>query len=181
MILPFVLLLGVAIGWATGGRLANLASVRLHGESALVAVVFATALAPRAFEYAAERWHLALLVVWAVMLTILLWLCWINVRTPGVALLGAGLLANYAVILANGGMPVSEWAVRVAGGGTETTARLAESTFHLPAQGTLLTWLGDVLPLPGLGLVLSVGDVLMFLGVVVAIVWGMRATDFESA
>lgn len=181
MILLYVMVLAVAIGLALGGRVGNLANLRLRGESVLVTFVFATALVPRAFEFAPSRWHSAALAVWAVMMAVLMWLCWINVRTPGIVLLGLGLLSNSVVIVANGGMPVSAWAIHAAGGGVDSVAKLARAAFHVAGEGARLWWLGDVLPVPVLKVVMSLGDVLMFAGIAVIIVWGMRQSSGSDA
>lgn len=173
MIVLAVLGLGILAGWIVGGRLRNLRHLHLAGESTLVAFVLMTALVPRAFEFAAVRWHDALLVVWAVMMGILVWLSVLNVKTPGIALLGLGLAANTLVILANRGMPVSEAAVRLAGGGEAAIRSLPTAAFHRSVEGATLWWLGDVIPLPGLRMVASVGDILMFAGLVVTVAWGM--------
>lgn len=174
MILLVALAVGVFIGYALGGRLRNLGQVRLRGESTLIALVFATAIAPRVFEYAAPRWHDALMLVWAVSMAVLIWLAWRNVRTPGIGVLGIGLLANYLVILANGGMPVDAEVARRAGG-DEAVARLAGSAFHVVAgRGTKLPFLGDIVPLPWANALVSVGDLLMLVGAVVFVAWGMR-------
>ncbi|TLM80204.1 MAG: hypothetical protein FDZ70_01660 [Actinobacteria bacterium] len=174
MILLISLVAGVLAGWLLRGRVRNLVGLRLRGEGPLAAIVLATALIPRVFEYAGTRWHDALLIVWAVMMAVVLWLCWLNVRVPGAVLLGAGLLANTVVIVLNGGMPVAEQAVIRAGGGGEALSKLAGAAFHVPADGARLWWLGDVVPLSGLRAVLSPGDLAMGAGVAVLVAWGMR-------
>lgn len=174
MILLLSLAIGVLAGWLTGGRLRNLADVRLRGESGLIALVFATALVPRAFERAGVWWHEPLLAVWAVMMVVIIWLCWMNRAVPGSWFIGAGLLSNLIVVLGNGGMPVSEWAVRTVGGGGAAVTRLAGAAFHLPASSARLELLGDIIPVPGLRMVLSTGDLFMMVGVAVLIAWGMR-------
>ncbi len=75
-----------------------------------------------------------------------------------------GWLMNMAVMLPNGGMPVDHGAlVRVGEGAT----RVADGHLykHVPAgNGTVLRFLGDIHPLPALRLVYSLGDVLLFAG-----------------
>lgn len=174
MILLVALVVGVLTGYALGGRLRNLGQVRLRGESALVALVFATALAPRALEYASSRWHDMLMVAWALGMTMLIWLAWRNARTPGMAVLGVGLVANLVVILLNGGMPVDAEVARQFGG-EEAVSRLAGSAFHVAAgRGTKLPFLGDIVPLPWGDALVSVGDLLMLAGVALFVAWGMR-------
>jgi hypothetical protein len=65
---------------------------------------------------------------------------------PGLGLVGAGLLLNAVVVLGNGGMPVSAYAAARAG--TDPVGATADAR-HLPAgAGTVLPWLGDVIPVP---------------------------------
>jgi hypothetical protein len=79
---------------------------------------------------------------------------------PGLGLVGAGLLLNAAVVLGNGGMPVSAYAAVRAG--VDPVEASADAR-HLPAAaGTALPWLGDVIPvpLPVRPEVVSAGDLL---------------------
>jgi hypothetical protein len=82
----------------------------------------------------------------------------LNRHLPGMLLAGVGLAANLVVIVANGAMPVSLEAARIAGIGTSLTQGIG----HEPmTSATTLSWLGDVIPLPGLGLVISPGDIVL--------------------
>jgi hypothetical protein len=102
---------------------------------------------------------------------------WINRRIPGAWLLGLGCGANLIAIVANGGvMPQTTAAHRLSGivehPGFDNSRVLAHA--HL-------TWLGDVIPVPaplGLANVLSVGDLLLFVGLLVLLhsVSGSRLT-----
>lgn len=86
------------------------------------------------------------------------------------ALATLGWLLNMAVMLPNGGMPVARDALVRVG---EGTMRVADGHLykHVPAApGTVLRFLGDVHPLPALRLVYSVGDVLLLLGLLTALV-----------
>jgi hypothetical protein len=93
------------------------------------------------------------------------------VRTAFV-LLGLGFTLNTAATVANDGMPYSPAAGRAAG--MSATALVGGTPGHVPADAsTRLGLLGDVLPVPGVRAVASVGDVLMVVGaawVVVALV-----------
>ena len=86
-----------------------------------------------------------------------------NRRLPGMLLAAGGLVLNVVVIAANGAMPVSLEAADVAG------TDLASAEFgikHEPFHdGTLLPWLGDVIPVPGLDMLISAGDVVLALGI----------------
>lgn len=77
-----------------------------------------------------------------------------------------GLVLNATVILVNGGMPVRAEAVSSVGLDTdELDAADLGAKRHLEGPDDRLTFLGDVLPLPPLGEVVSVGDVVLAVGV----------------
>ncbi len=87
----------------------------------------------------------------------------LNLRFPGTILIGLGLLLNLGVILANGAMPVSLWALKVAG--SHRAPSLQNAVKHqAEGPGTRLGFLGDIIPVPALGIV-SVGDVVLSAGV----------------
>ena len=91
----------------------------------------------------------------------------LNFRFPGALLIGLGLLLNLCVILANGAMPVSLWAVKVSG--SHAATHLQNSVKHqVMGRGTRLGFLGDIIPLPPLGIV-SVGDVVLGAGVFILV------------
>ena len=65
---------------------------------------------------------------------------------PGMWLVGIGILMNFTVIVANGGMPVLSEAAYVAGG-TNVDADIIASAKHvLLDTSTVLPFLGDVIP-----------------------------------
>lgn len=93
-----------------------------------------------------------------------------NLRTmPPRARIGTGILAagfsiNTLVIVLNGAMPFSPTAARLAGFSSE--AIQAPAYGHAPiAADTTLAALADVIPVPGLAVVVSIGDLLMVAGV----------------
>lgn len=91
-----------------------------------------------------------------------------------VALVGLGVACNATAVVIAGAMPYSAAAARAAGLPADEIEGHLLGYVHadtVPAPAALL---GDVLPLPPLMKVLSVGDLLMFIGlvVVVALVFG---------
>ena len=87
----------------------------------------------------------------------------LNLKRPGMGLAATGLLLNIVVIGANGAMPVHRPSAERAGvpisfqeGGVKH--EVMDASTHLP-------WLGDAIALPLLKSVLSLGDVLLALGV----------------
>ena len=89
----------------------------------------------------------------------------VNRWIPGAAIMAVGLLMNLTVVAANGGMPVSGRAVESAGGTASTLATDAGAKHHLMSDRDLFAALGDVIPIPPpAGVVLSIGDVLLYAG-----------------
>jgi Family of unknown function (DUF5317) len=91
---------------------------------------------------------------------------WANRHLRGSRLIATGAIANTVAIAANAGiMPASMTAQRIAGLATGTGF---QNSAHL-AHPHLL-WLGDIIPVPGplpLGNVLSIGDLVIYAGMLV--------------
>jgi hypothetical protein len=96
-------------------------------------------------------------------------------QLPGLSLLALGWFLNVLVITANAGMPVSRHAVLRSG--LEWTDVREGSLFkHVPAGShTSLRFLGDVIPVPGLHRVVSLGDIVLLLGIVSFVAQAMSA------
>ncbi len=85
----------------------------------------------------------------------------INRWLPGMVLAAVGTVLNVVVIAANGAMPVSLRAAEVAGiRSTEMGIK-----HEILDADTVLPWLGDVIPVPGLDALISVGDVVLAMGI----------------
>ena len=115
-------------------------------------------------------------VLWASYLLIGLWLikeCTLQTgmlrRSFGLVVLGW--LCNVTAALANGAMPVSQWALRAIGGNAASLDHGNLYKHVVATPSTFAPWLGDVLPLPFpiVRNVISVGDVLMLIGIAWAI------------
>lgn len=147
----------------SGGNLARLAELRLRllwtAPAALALQVLIVTIAPGGNETVHAVVHIATYALLGVFL-------WANRRLPGAVLIGGGALTNALAIVVNSGvMPQWATAQRLAGlpasSGFQNSAALAHP--HL-------LWLGDVIPVPapfGLNNVLSIGDCLIFAGMVV--------------
>jgi Family of unknown function (DUF5317) len=109
--------------------------------------------------------------LWPVVLTWLLALAFAvaNLRMlpgrtrPGTILAAVGFTLNSLAIAVNGGMPFSTAGARIAGfSEDQITAAVAH---HQPITGdTVLTALTDIIALPGLHRVISIGDILLVVG-----------------
>jgi Family of unknown function (DUF5317) len=161
---------GIVVGWLLGGRLAGLASIRIHWAwLALLGLVVQVLLFTDAGGDVVGSWVPAVyvasnLVVLAAVVR--------NITIPGVWIIVIGAGCNLAAIVANGGlMPADPAALATAGftiEGVTNSVVLAD-----PA----LRPLTDIFAIPAgvpLANVFSVGDVLIALGVVVTIALAMR-------
>lgn len=90
----------------------------------------------------------------------------LNRKLPGMIVAAAGLALNAIVISVNGAMPVSRWAARVAGA-PELTDMGAKH--EIAGPGTVLPFLSDVIPIPNTLLVVSIGDVILAIGVAILV------------
>ena len=151
----------VALGVARGGTLEALAATPLRWVPLLffglglqlVAAVWSPA-------WLTRPW--ALLVIVVSNLAILVFVA-VNRLLPGMLIADVGVALNLLVILLNGAMPVSAGAARAAGVATEP--RAVAIKHERMTSTTALPWLGDAIPTPGLGEVLSIGDLLLAAGI----------------
>jgi hypothetical protein len=92
-----------------------------------------------------------------------------------------GLLLNLVVVVANGGMPVRAEAITKSGGDPAVLQDSTVGKHHLMTEEDVLWQLGDVIGVPEpIGVVLSVGDVLLYGGIVYSIVQIMRGRRREN-
>ncbi len=153
-------IIAALVALARGGSLESLAATRLR-RLPLVFVGLAVQVVFEAWkpEWLSEGLTIALLIVSDIL--VLLFII-PNRRTPGIALVGLGLMLNALVITANGGMPVSERAVEIAGAPEIRGGRLKHERL---TDDAVLPGLGDVIPVPVVGEVLSIGDLVLALGI----------------
>jgi hypothetical protein len=134
------LALGVALGLVQGGRLANVGRRSFRWLPVLVAGALLQVVdRPGALA-------LSYLLLFAFALA--------NLRVPALGVLAVGLGLNAAVVIANGAMPVHQ------AGASQPTAGKHRSE----RPGDRLTVLDDRIDLPPLGEVLSLGDVVLAVG-----------------
>jgi len=171
---------GVLLGYARGGRLRNLLDVPMRASwllllaAGLQFVHFDVADTREAIESAL---HMSLMVPIFALVGI-----WGLVNLPArprltqvsVALVLLGGAANVAAITTNGRMPYSQSALVAAHVSDEQRARGERSPKHVAADAaTRLPWLGDVIPVSPVQKVISVGDVVLLIGVAGIVAAGM--------
>lgn len=151
----------VAVGWALGGRVANLAQVRVRGWWLVAAGLIGQLAHQRA------GWGGLLLLGQCAPLVFL----WRNRLLPGVPTLALGAGLNALVVLASGGMPVSATALRTIGASQDVRG----GRHLLLEPGHPFAALSDVIALPVLHSVVSVGDVVVATGAAILVAGLMRA------
>ena len=172
MVFLDVAVLGLVVGLLVGGRFANLGNTTIrHRWLAFVAV----GLQVLAFPSEVLPWSTptpVAKVLWLVSYTLLIALLVANRSLAGAPIIGAGLLCNLVAILANGGlMPVRRSALAAAGRSYHVHNNSIELG-HPQLAFLIDRWAAPHwLPLAN---VYSVGDLVIGLGTLVAIVAAMR-------
>ena len=163
--LALVIFVATTVSLLRGGRLANLADVRLRLWW-LLPLGFAIQVMPIFLpEEAAWTPVVGVALILTSYLPLLL-LVILNRERKGMWLAGLGILLNFSVITANGGMPVLAEAA-LAAAGYQEGIRVIYGYKHVALDGsTYLSFLADVIPvrLFGQGQVISLGDVLLAVG-----------------
>lgn len=161
VILVLIVAVGAALyGFARGGSLDGLANTRFR----YVWVLFLGLVIQAGFGMWDPAWLTdtgALVIVLVSNAAVALFLA-INRHVPGMLIAAFGLLLNVAVIAPNGAMPVSLTAAELAGGDAPAEFGLKH---EILTNDTVFPWLADVIPVPGMRSLLSVGDVVLAAGI----------------
>jgi hypothetical protein len=158
----------VLAGLAFGGTFSGLGAARIR-----LAVLAVVGLGLQVLPAPGRTMPLVLLYVsFAVLLAFGL----VNRKLPGIALILLGILLNFTVIAANGGMPVTRSAL-IASGQQDTLSLLVRdggAKHHLATTDDVLMPIADVIPIRGVDQIVSVGDVATYAGVIWLVVASMR-------
>lgn len=173
------LLLGVVLGWLAGGAPGNLKAVRIHGEGILLLLLPLTICLHVAGDAHPEASGFLRLVISMVAVTAAL----ANVYSfPGLGLAAVGIFLNSVVVFRFGHMPVAQDAVAAIcqlpiGETADYYHRLLSSVDYAAHV------VCDVLPLTafGFGVVLSLGDLLIGIGIAAFIVAAMTQCRGKSS
>lgn len=160
-----VLIVAILVGVARGGKLANVSEIYARGW-ALLFLAFGMQVVANILPIGEIGLAVALILTSYVVLLVAVWL---NRMLPGALLAGIGIAMNFVVIAANRGMPVSTEAIRLAGGSADTPL---DAKHVLLDADSALPFLSDLIPLPGT--VISLGDVLLGVGIGVFIEYQLR-------
>jgi MFS transporter, DHA3 family, macrolide efflux protein len=164
------ILLGVALGLLAGGRLENLAAIRLRLVPLILGAVVLRFGTEALLQTQPPILELLRIPLFAAAFGTLLGALWANRVYPGLTLAFVGILSNATVILANGGyMPI--WGPALAVAGFEPTAINGHINTVLPAalDASFLLHLGPLadiipIPIPFLQNVASLGDLFLASG-----------------
>jgi hypothetical protein len=170
-----VLVAAVLVGLGFGGSWRRLADLPLHRLSLVVAAVVAQAGGAVVGLLGVADESTSYVVGLGLSAGLALVFCARNVGVAGVPLVAGGLCLNALVVAANGAMPVSIVAAYHARVPIAAIASGVDARHEIAGDGTALSWLGDVvpLPLPVRPEVVSVGDVLIVAGLAELVVLGM--------
>ncbi|MGD0984145.1 MAG: DUF5317 family protein [Acidimicrobiales bacterium] len=186
LILPFAVVVGLLAGWMTGGSCRVLSELRFHHSS----LVFAAIAAQAALEVPGIRGWPSGVRFAIVLVTYLVvgWWVFENARASsggarfGLGIVEVGWALNLLAIIPNKGMPVSESALDRAGIAPSKSIGLGHLSKHvLLNHGTVLRALGDVIPLSWFRSVISIGDVVMTVGIGLLVATAMRAPAPENS
>ena len=147
--LASALVLGFITAIATGGEIERIGGIRLKLWPILLIALTLRVVAIITFS------------TWAFLISLsaIVLVCVANSRLPGLLLVGAGTTLNLVVVAANFGMPVSQSAL------VNANATLSPDGVHIAmSPSTVLSWLGDILPIPLVRGVYSVGDLISAVG-----------------
>jgi hypothetical protein len=159
MLLVVIALVCIVVVPATGGDLRRLRHLHLRLASAAGAALLIQIIITEVWTSGNRHVHGALQVASYVLASAFVSA---NLSIPGLPIMALGGALNVIAITANAGvMPASRWAVESSG---LTVGRgFANSA---PVAHPHLLWLGDIIPVPAgpLGNVLSIGDLVIFAG-----------------
>jgi len=174
-----VIAAAILVGLLAGGSLRTFEHLRVHWW-ALAFLGLALQIVPVPELSSVPLWAVGAGMLIASYVLLLMFLT-VNRWIPGASVMAIGLLMNLAVVASNGGMPVNARAIEAAGGSVAALADGAGAKHHLMYDEDVLSPLGDVIPIPPpAGVVLSIGDVLLYAGIAWFVLQVMRGRSREN-
>jgi hypothetical protein len=159
--IALVLVTAIAVSLLRGGRISNLAEVRLRVWWMLFVGLGMQIVAANLPGRAGEANPYAVGLILASYLPLIAVVV-INREEAGMWIAAIGILMNFTVIAANQGMPVSPEAAHLAGAGSGSLELGAKHV--VLDEGSTFPFLADIIPLPLLRQVISLGDVFLAVG-----------------
>lgn len=195
MVLVLAVVLGLLIGFVSGGSLRNASGLRIRYLPFLIAALVVQVLIFSSVLGDTDLVHDIGPYIYIATIVVSLAVMLLNFQIPGMPLIALGALLNMIVIVANGGyMPSPESALREVGiydsvvvtEEEKATGDYVLTNSTVAADDTRLRFLGDVIPLPDwfpFANVISIGDIFIAIGAAFAVVLVMhrRAGETEPA
>jgi hypothetical protein len=162
-----VIVVGLAIGLGRGGSVRNLMTARLRWPG-LVLLAFALQLVGEFIPRSKSIVAFGFVVTSYLVVFVFAGRNW---RLPGMAFIAIGAAMNYTVILLNRGMPISAAAAaRVGFGGAKAEQLVLRGKHFINVSGhARLSGLGDVIPLWRQPTIASVGDLIIWAGLILVV------------
>jgi hypothetical protein len=162
-----VVTIGLGIGLVRGGSFRNLGAARLR----LVPLIYVALGLQIGAQFVPEERSMIAYGCVIASYAVLFAFAGANFRVAGMVFIAVGAAMNYAVILANQGMPISAEAAGHVGFTGAQAARLVLRGKHVISSGhaASLWYLGDVIPLWRQPAVASAGDLVVWSGLVLLI------------
>jgi hypothetical protein len=169
------IVVGVVVGMLRGGRFSNLGDAVFRMWPLLVLGVVVQGAAAFTGDGAVPM----IVLSYALLLTF----CAANLHHAGMGVVLVGIGLNLLVIGVNGGMPVRQDAIVAAGIVERGEVELLDfgTKRHLETEDDRLVLLGDIVPVPVVGEVLSFGDLAMSVGVAAVLVNLLRRRRAPAA
>jgi hypothetical protein len=173
------LVLSILIGYIIKGKLKNLENIDFHGVWLIIVsflIEFTIVVLVKKNIIIAGTITFVFNLIMYVLLLIFIYL---NRRSIYILIMGIGFLLNAAAIFLNGGtMPVSLSAAKVA---NLTQNVSTEGLYTAIGENTKLWFLGDIIPVNFIRhFVISIGDVLICIGLMLFIIIGMKRTTAKG-
>ncbi len=180
LLLPLSLSAGIALGCVAKGRLRALGRLRFRAFTCLAVALGAQLALP----VVPDRWRLVL-VLGSYSVTGA-WLMLNARRRPvgvrwGFLLVAAGWFLNLLPVASNGEMPVSAHATRQVTHHSGNRWQANLDKHELVVDGARFRWLGDVIPVRPLKSVVSVGDLVMAVGIATTVAAAMAQREESAA
>ena len=184
MIFLAICLLAIVIGLLRGGRFAALGKVTIRGGGLILALFVVQLFVRRGLPGSSAIDADLVVGTWCAVSALVVLLCVRNWRVSGMPLIALGIGLNLAVVLLNAAMPV--------GGPVAAALKMEPSHAAIAARGgfyeqvnteTVATALGDVIPIPAPPFarsLVSLGDLLMFVGAGILIEEGMSRGRYRG-
>ena len=182
MFILYAVIIGIIIGYLSGGRLKYtvqrpLKHIWLAVLGFLIQILLFSDIPAFQFEKP------ALVIFYGVSYLLIFAFVIVNRKVPGIILIGIGMVLNATVIFLNGGhMPASieSFEKTTVGKSEAEFLRQGSTTNNSQAinEDTILPWLGDIFYIPSwmpFSNVFSIGDVLIAAGVCMYFVLGMKS------